>query len=1226
MKAFKKWLAIILAIITILTTTTVAMPVFAEGSLFASKDTLVETYKQEEMTSKIVSEVTELREEYAKHFVCEDGSYIAATYSEPVHYKENGQWKEIDNSLELTAETRSGSSKAVYTPTAGIVDVKIPQSFSNGQKVSATNKGYTISFGANQNKTLYKNNPLSTAIVKDVKSLSSSKIKDDAAFTQETLTVTSNNSEITDFNNNVMAVSNHSGAVVYEEVFSNADLEYIVTTNSIKENIVVNEKQSKYIYSFDIDFGELIPIVNEDNSINIVAPDDTEETIFYIEAPYMYDANEVESTAIEMSLVEKDGMYTMTLQADSDWINASTRKFPVVIDPTIYYFSYDDVFVMDGLLNKSTTKINNELRVGRNLTNLTRTYIKPTIPSNIPAGSYILLADLVLTRKSYFQALSGDDIYIYAYDCGDVSNWSAANVTWENQPYSNSDNGHKNGHTRMSVTSANLDKLTYPFDITSAARRWLNGGNNNGIMLASSNESTKTQVDFYSSRVSDSSLHPSMFFYYMTPLLSFSTWETDCHATQKNFTIATGADWTAHSDSDWISLGATSGSPVNGNSTNSLIVSENLSTESRTGTVTIKVGNTVIGTITVSQLGIAPNVILNKISIYAKSAECGDSIEITANTSWDAYATEDWVSLQTVQTSSGNYKLNVTISENPEPTTRDCEIIITGNNIENQSIKVTQLDKVSGYFYDINSDKASILPKSSSEYYHALATWSMYLSNAAYNPLPDDMLLNVPAQFMTDFTHIQQVLNDTAFNDIEQYHYTSSQINTAGHTIAHKSIVNPDGSYKTLIVVAIRGTTAAIEWLTDLKSLEQNQLSGFLGAKNDVLNNLNSYLQTYSSSLNDEKIILVTGHSLGAAVANLVADALNNSEGWNADQVYAYTFATPNIGNHIHTEHTNIFNILNRNDIITLVPFSLVPSALAGDRLWKRHGIDIPITMTTTDNPIDNHKMDTYYNFMLEKDPELNYIGIKAVSDDNVRMGILPKLLSMKCPVGVTVYNSAGEIMAYESQQTTTFNTQSINYTNSDVVSWISDEGEKVFFIPFGSDASLAQIEAYDYGTMTFSIALVDTLTSQPTEVKTFENVSLYPEKEFSVGLSNYVSIADTKLLIVENGTIVGEVTELSPLLKNVTIDNTMISYGTPSTITITTSNMVTGIKLINSIDNSVITYASTDTGIDIIEDGDNLIWTIQTVFATGNWIYDVAVMTNNSWHTTNNVFAVTVN
>ena len=236
MKTIRKGLAIILATIIILTTFSVATPVFATNVISD------EFYEQEEMTSKIVSEVTELREEYAKHFVCEDGSYIAATYSEPVHYKENGQWKEIDNSLELTAETRSGSSKAVYTPTAGIVDVKIPQSFSNGQKVSATNKGYTISFGANQNKTVYKNNLLSTAIVKDVKSLSSSKIKDDTAFTQETLTTTSTNSTITTFNNNVMTVTNRAGAVVYEDVFCNADLEYIVTTNSDNSRLLISEQ------------------------------------------------------------------------------------------------------------------------------------------------------------------------------------------------------------------------------------------------------------------------------------------------------------------------------------------------------------------------------------------------------------------------------------------------------------------------------------------------------------------------------------------------------------------------------------------------------------------------------------------------------------------------------------------------------------------------------------------------------------------------------------------------------------------------------------------------------------------------------------------------------------------------------------------------------------------------------------------------------------------------
>ena len=67
----------------------------------------------EETTAKIVWEVTELREESVKRFLCEDGSYIAATYSAPVHYKENGEWKEIDNSLSLDRATLSESGKPI---------------------------------------------------------------------------------------------------------------------------------------------------------------------------------------------------------------------------------------------------------------------------------------------------------------------------------------------------------------------------------------------------------------------------------------------------------------------------------------------------------------------------------------------------------------------------------------------------------------------------------------------------------------------------------------------------------------------------------------------------------------------------------------------------------------------------------------------------------------------------------------------------------------------------------------------------------------------------------------------------------------------------------------------------------------------------------------------------------------------------------------------------------
>lgn len=69
----------------------------------------------DEVASKIVREVTELREENAKHFLCEDGSYIAVSYFEPVHYEENGVWKEIDNTLVLS-DTKTYAPKARTSP------------------------------------------------------------------------------------------------------------------------------------------------------------------------------------------------------------------------------------------------------------------------------------------------------------------------------------------------------------------------------------------------------------------------------------------------------------------------------------------------------------------------------------------------------------------------------------------------------------------------------------------------------------------------------------------------------------------------------------------------------------------------------------------------------------------------------------------------------------------------------------------------------------------------------------------------------------------------------------------------------------------------------------------------------------------------------------------------------------------------------------------------------
>lgn len=48
----------------------------------------------------IIEEVIDKRDEYTKHFICDDGSYIAVSYSDKVHYLDNkNRWIEIDNTL-----------------------------------------------------------------------------------------------------------------------------------------------------------------------------------------------------------------------------------------------------------------------------------------------------------------------------------------------------------------------------------------------------------------------------------------------------------------------------------------------------------------------------------------------------------------------------------------------------------------------------------------------------------------------------------------------------------------------------------------------------------------------------------------------------------------------------------------------------------------------------------------------------------------------------------------------------------------------------------------------------------------------------------------------------------------------------------------------------------------------------------------------------------------------
>ncbi len=755
----------------------------------ASVSFAVQDWIDEDETSKIVREIAELREESVKHFLCEDGSYIAATYSTPVHYKENGEWKEIDNSLFLNRKSLSVSGKPTYTPKASGLSVSIPQSFSDGQKITAENKGYEISFGlkADQKNVSLKK----SASVVGVDALASNAEIAKNAVVQDinnyvTTGKVDENDSIEAHNEEIMSVDNQSGAVAYKDVFPNTDLEYIVSTNCIKESIVVYESQSEYEYSFEMNFDGLTPITYEDGSICLVEADNPDDYVFWIEAPYMFDANNQESFDIEMSLEETEEQYVLTLVANAEWVNSEERAFPVVIDPTIYLAdsSISDVFVIDGL-GANSPKVNEELRVGRNLTNVTRTYIKPTMPTTVPFGSKISYAYLKLYKDYYYQAPLANDISIRVYDCCNVATWKSHEVSWNNQPFGTSNNGYASteGAEYLCSMPASDSTGSYSFPITAAVQRWVNNGVNNGLMLASSNETQKTQIDFHSTRASSSNKHPDLWFNYEIPHVDQQIWNVGKHAaTSSKITVTAGKTWTVTSNQPWLTVSNKTENDFE------IVVAENPDESDREGVLTVKIDNTIIGTINVTQSGIDPSLLIDKDTLVVNPEGDNEEIVITSNCGWTVECDAAWLSVSSVA-GNGNGSITIAVAENDSCETRSGTVTFsTVNEFENieKAISITQLDNINAFFGEVNSD-GLLENKSSSVYNHALATWAMELSYAAYNYPDGSELPDIPGKFMGDVTQSAiDVLNGYGFEAVEDYCYGPSD--SGAHVIAHRYI------------------------------------------------------------------------------------------------------------------------------------------------------------------------------------------------------------------------------------------------------------------------------------------------------------------------------------------------------------------------------------------------------------------------------------------------------
>ncbi len=237
-----------------------------------------------------------------------------------------------------------------------------------------------------------------------------------------------------------------------------------------------------------------------------------------------------------------------------------------------------------------------------------------------------------------------------------------------------------------------------------------------------------------------------------------------------------------------------------------------------------------------------------------------------------------------------------------------------------------------------------LLPDSSSEYSQLLAMQCLLL--CAGHTEENSRSLFETAGF--------EVLKQQNFDKDEE-----DASHTCAWTLAKRELTY-QGETRTLFAIAVRGTNAG-EWYSNFDfapSHDDNTMfaENFLACAQEVLTGVQEELQSAENPL-----ILVCGHSRGAACANLIGLLLDETVG-SSEGIFVYTFATPTTirGNARYKTYPNIFNHINPCDMVPLVPLS--------GWGYGRAGTDIILPA----DPVQAAKLSAGFEMLLGIDPTIS--------------------------------------------------------------------------------------------------------------------------------------------------------------------------------------------------------------------------------------------------------------
>ncbi len=462
-KSTYKILSVFLALLIVIQI--LPLQVLAENiaNIFSNQET-TDTLVDESTDVSILYEVEEKRDEYTKVYKKSDGTYTAVKTIEPLHYLNHGVWEEINNTMSLNGN--------LYTNLDNLFNVKFPKSIDSNENLTVEKDGYELSFSVDN-------------------------IEESSATVENNIVVSETNISVAD-----EAISQTQSSVTYNDVAENTDLQYIITPNSIKENIIVADKESvKDTYTFTFETNGLNAEKLDDGSV--VFKDETNEVKFRIPRPVMTDAGLAFSYDINVTLIENtDNTITLEYSPSSDWINNSERSYPITIDPAITVNGEEPNFIEDTYVayNSDDTDVANQNNADAYLTALTNmltqensdgttTIMDSEIYTKIDTEFFKSLGnDIVFTEVQYIAAgMTTHNGKILAREISE--DWDVNTVTYNSKPELS--NQIIDYYTSPLQAGEEYDNFVYiHFNITGIFNEWFNGKTNNGFAMTAAENTT----------------------------------------------------------------------------------------------------------------------------------------------------------------------------------------------------------------------------------------------------------------------------------------------------------------------------------------------------------------------------------------------------------------------------------------------------------------------------------------------------------------------------------------------------------------------------------------------------------------------------------------------------------------------------------------------------------------------------------------------------------------